>query len=135
VNELRSAGIKKKIVVHLDDLKYKNPIPKIPHNRFTILYYWPGDRDNASMWQWIYGYDIYQQIRLRLGDKVDWIVIIANQDMKPIFPIIDFYLRPNRHDGSSRLRRECEIQGIPYYWTRKNPDIKQAIQYITRSGD
>ena len=46
------------------------------------------------------------------------------------YPFVDFYLRPNRHDGPSRIRMECDINDIPYYWTQKNPNKEDAINSI-----
>jgi hypothetical protein len=54
---------------------------------------------------------------------MNFIKVDGSQDMSKIYPITDFYLRPNRHDGSSRMIRECEINEIPYYHSTKKPDI------------
>lgn len=123
-------GIIKPIQVRQDDLWYPKPFPKKSHRGFNVLYYYPGDRANPKLWRWIYGYDIYQIIRNELKERVRWVVLNGSFDMSDIFPIIDFYLRPNRHDGSSRLRRECEINKIPYYWSQENPSILEALRQI-----
>jgi len=130
VYELRSAGITKPIKIKSLDLKYLEKIEKIEHDTFNILFYWPGDRGNAKLWRWIYGYDVFLEIKKRLGTKVWWIIVHGEADLKGVFPIVDFYLRVNRHDGYSRLIDECDIQEIPYYWSRTEPDIDKALSAI-----
>jgi len=133
IYELRSAGIKKPIKIRKLDLKYRKKIEKKEHDTFNILFYWPGDQKNAKLWRWIYGYDVFLEIKKRLGDKVWWIVINGEADMEGVFPIVDFYLRLNRHDGYPRLIDECNIQEIPYYWSRIEPDIDKALVVINKS--
>ena len=53
--------------------------------------------------------------------------------MEEVFPIIDLYIHPNRHDGYSRLIRECDIQNIPYYWTHENPNYNQLKAKVAES--
>jgi hypothetical protein len=131
-NDLIKWGTQKKIYVRPDFLKYKKTLPKEPHYGFNVLYYYPKN-NNPKMWEWIYGYDIYKSVRDILKNEVNWIIVDGNQDMTDIFPITDFYLRPNRHDGASRLRRECGIQKIPYYWSQENPDIGEAVEAIRKA--
>jgi hypothetical protein len=47
--------------------------------------------------------------------------------MDDIYPLIDFYLRPNRHDGDPRMVRECIENGIPYYHSKSDPSVNDAI--------
>ena len=47
---------------------------------------------------------------------VNWIVVDGTQDMAKVYPIVDFYYRPTRHDGSPYMIRECRANNIPYYW-------------------
>ena len=128
--ELRSAGITKPIKIRKLDLKYREKIEKIEHDTFNILFYWHGDRGNAKLWRWIYGYDVFLEIKRRLGEKVYWVVVNGEAPMVAVFPVVDFYLRVNRHDGYSRLIDECGIQEIPYYWSRTEPDAEEAIAGI-----
>ncbi len=131
-DNLLKFGIKKPIKIVPDNLKYSTPVKKKKHNDFNILYYYPSHRKkNVEFVKWLYGYDIYSKIKQRLHG-VNWIVVDGKQDMSKIFPIIDFYLRPNRHDGASRLRQECELNNIPYYWTQSNPSVNDAIEEINK---
>jgi len=130
--ELRKAGITKIVKLRPDELWYPEPIKKIKHKEFNILYYYPGDRGNAKLWRWVYGYDIYLELKQKLKN-VHWIVVNGTADMMEVLPVIDFYLRPNRHDGASRLRQECEINNIPYYWTREKPNISEIIKQIEKA--
>ncbi|MFQ5772659.1 MAG: hypothetical protein ACE5HX_19140 [bacterium] len=123
-------GMKKPIVIVPDNLLYPNLIPKKQHSGFNVLYYFPKRQTNLPFTQWVYGYDIYEQIRDYFGKRVNWIIVNGDSDMNEVFPIVDFYLRPTRHDGSSRMRQECEINGIPYYWSQENPNVEEIKKEI-----
>jgi len=128
---LESFGVKKSIKVLPDYLKHIEKYDKKDHKDFNVLYYMPKKTSDISFWKTIYGYDIYSQLKKELP-QVNFIVVDGTFDMSKIYPIVDFYLRPNRSDGASRMRRECEIQKIPYYWTQVNPDISKAKQEIIK---
>ena len=130
ISDLRKFGIKGRIKVTPAELWYTEPLEKQAHAGFNVLYYWSGDKNNPKLWRWIYGYDIYLELKSRLP-FVNFILVDGTQDMTQVFPIIDFYLRPNRHDGSARLRRECEIQNIPYYWSQSDPSFLAAEHAIS----
>ena len=137
------------------ELDFKNPImkidyprsspdylhlvkyPKQKHEGFNILYYWPATRKkkgNRVFFEWLYGYNIYAELTLRLIEyNINWIIVDGKQDMKEIYPIIDFYLRPNRHDGYPFMVKECIAQDIPFYWTCEEPDITEAYLRIKRA--
>lgn len=130
---LRDFGLRKPIE-HIDPpLRHTEKYPKIPHDGFNIMYYVPKDKYNNMLFQrWLYGYDIYEIISEAFSGSVNWILVDGSKDMRWVYPVVDFYLRPNRHDGPSRLRMECDIQEIPYYWTQSNPSAKDAIRMIER---
>jgi len=127
-DNLLAFGTKKQIVVMPDKLKHIHKFDKERHDKFTILFYLP-KRLDMDFCKWLYGYDIFLKIKERLPD-FHYLVVEGNSDMKYVYPFVDFYLRPNRHDGASRMRRECEIQDIPYYWTQKDPSVREAIKAI-----
>lgn len=120
-DNLNQFGVRKPIEFIETPLKYTEKFDKIPHNTFNVLYYFPKGGDQKFL-KWLYGYDIYEQLREELP-KVNFIVVDGSSDMRDVYPIIDLYIRPNRHDGNSRMVRECEIQNIPYCWSNSNPDI------------
>lgn len=132
---LKRAGFKKKISVVPDRPPYMKArkFKKKKHKGFNVLYYCPNPnkRNNPKFIRWLYGWDIYKQLRDEL-DGINWIVVDGSEDMSEIFPVVDFYLRPNRHDGASVLRQECEINNIPYYWSQQNPDINKAKEEIEK---
>ena len=127
-------GTRKWIKVAPDQLKYTEKFPKKEHPVFTILYYLPKGGD-VGFRKWLYGYDIFLQVQERFPN-LNYIVVDGDDAMRYVYPCVDFYLRPNRHDGASRLRRECEIQDIPYYWTnnwrKAEPSAKDAIESIKK---
>jgi len=106
--------------------------PKVKHETFNILYYFP-KKKNRAFHEWLYGYDVYITLKEYFGDRVNWIVVDGSQDMSAIYPVTDFYLRPNRHDGRPYMIRECVANDIPYYWSRENPSITDAKQHIFRT--
>ncbi len=128
---LQEFGFKQPIFIHQDSLWHPRPYPKREHAGFNILYYYPRNKKNKHFIDWLYGRDIYLELKQRL-DGINWIVVDGSFDMREVFPIVDFYLRPTRHDGSSRLRRECEINKIPLYWSQQDPDIEEIIEEIEK---
>jgi len=120
--ELQQFGLKKPIDIMLTPLKHVIAYPKKQHKGINVLYYKP-PRDDVKWRDWLYGIDLID--RLKKECDVNFIEVDRSQDMAEIFPIIDLYIRPNRHDGYSRLIRECDVQNIPYYWTHKDPDYDQ----------
>ena len=129
-DNLLTFGTNKWVTVLPDQLRHTEKFPKQPHPTFTILYYLPEGGD-CEFNEWLYGYDVFLRVKEEFPD-LNYIVVSGDHCMRYVYPVVDFYLRPNRHDGASRMRRECEIQDIPYYWTKKNPDVDAAIDEIKR---
>jgi hypothetical protein len=129
IRHLEKIGIdKNKISVKLVSTKctYCRCCKKIKHPEFNIAYYYPGDRGNPKFKRWVYGMDIVEELLKRLP-SLNWIYLNGTQDMCDIFPILDMYIRPSRHDGMARLIVECEMTKTPYYW---NPEFKHDIDSI-----
>lgn len=129
-DNLRKFGVIRPIRVRPDPVKYQIKLPKIAHNGFNVLYYCP-DPDNKFN-RWLYGYDIYKVVKEQLP-AINFIHVDGSQSLRDIYPITDFYLRCNRHDGASRMVQECQIQEIPYYHSQKDPDINEIINEIART--
>lgn len=87
-------------------------IEQIAHKGVNILYYFPGDRGNKYFKRWVYGFDLYVHLQ-KAFPAVRFYVVNGQCDMRKIYPIIDGYIRPNRHDGEPRMVLECEALGIP----------------------
>ena len=113
--------------VLVDPPKYPLELKKKEHKGFNVLYYCPKGR-NQKFINWVYGWDIYEKAKKILD--VNFIHVDGKQDMNEIYPIVDFYLRPNRSDGRPRIIMECVINNIPYYHTIKNPDINEVVKKI-----
>ena len=116
---------------HLHLVKY----PKVEHEGFNILYYWPATRKkkgNRVFFEWLYGYDVFAEL-IWLIPQATFVIVDGTKDMKEIYPIVDFYLRPNRHDGYPFMVKECIAQDIPFYWSCKEPDITEAYLSIKRA--
>ena len=118
-------GLKKPIKVLIDPPDYDCVITKQPHKGINILYFYKPGR----FWSWIYGTDIIIDMYNEYRD-FNWIMVDGSQDMKEVYPDVDFYLRPNRHDGYSRMIMECDINDIPYYWSQDNPDINEIKKQL-----
>ena len=110
------------------------PCEKKPHEGLNIAYYWPGGRGNGKFRRWVYGKDIIDQvktyfpIRSIMGEiKINWIELNGCQDVCEIYPTLDAYIRPNRHDGMPRMILECEALKIPYYW---DPNFKPTAEAV-----
>jgi len=123
-------GVKKKVQVFKDKLNHPVKYPKKKHEGFNVIYYNPsgGDRDFR---EWLYGLDIIASVESSLPG-ITFVELDGSKDMSKIYPIADFCLRPNRHDGSSRMVQECKINNIPYYHTwADNANINTIINQIT----
>jgi len=126
---LQQFGVSKPITVLPDPIKHTKKYAKQKHEGFNVLYYMPQKTSDVPFWKWVYGYDIYTRLKKELP-QVNWIEVDGSADMSEVYPIIDFYLRPNRSDGASRMRQECEIQHIPFYWSNENPNFFEAKKEI-----
>lgn len=121
--------LKKPIIVQNNPVWYAEPLPKKPHKGFNILYY-QGIGSNQVFMNWLYGKDVVGEIK-NLFPELNFIEVSGSRDMKEIYPIIDFYLRPNRHDGDPRMVRECILNNIPYYHSWENPNVQEVFESIT----
>ena len=131
INELQLFGFNKEITVVHSNVLHKQKYCRFPHKGFNVFYYCPGGSDQR--WnKWVYGHDIFCKVRDHYKDdqRVNFIRSWGQFDMTATFPITDFMLRPNRHDGDARMIQEAIIQGIPYYWSYENPDFDEIIKAI-----
>ncbi len=134
IDELKPLRFKKPIEVKPNPVWYPKKYKKRKHAGFNVLYYRHKSK-TPKFTDWIYGYDIiigllkYPPLKNLSVYEVD-----GSQNMSEVYPIIDFYARPNNHDGNPRMIRECEIQGIPYYHTTSNPSLKDLESAIIKVG-
>ena len=112
-----------------DTIKYSTKYPKIKHDGFNVMYYYPKNEYNKIYCQWVYGKDIIDRL-ISLHPEYNWVKIDGSQDLSKEFPLIDVYIRPNRHDGASRLVQECTIQNIPVLHTQCNPQLEDFDNFL-----
>jgi hypothetical protein len=125
---LTKFGMKKAILPFRDMLLYPDKIKKKKHKGFNVLYYYP--QKNTKFNRWLYGLDLFYQLKEQLPD-LNYIVVDGTKDMRRIYPITDFMIRPNRHDGHPRMVDECILNGIPYYWSEMGePSVEEMKQLI-----
>lgn len=151
IERLKPLKLRKSIKVLADPPKsFKRAIKK-PHKGFNILYYRP-KTNNQPFVDWCYGYDVVLKIIERIeeidehgggwasvgaddlkkaGAAIRVIEVDGSSDMSEMYPYIDFCVRPNRSDGNPRMIMECEQFGIPYYWSKENPDIEDILTKIS----
>jgi hypothetical protein len=124
-------GVKKPIEYIETPLTHNVKYDKVPHDTFNIMYT-KAYRKNKKLRDWIYGVDLIERaIEHYKGAKdIKFIRVDGGDALEQVYPIIDMYIRPNRHDGLARTVRECEVQGIPYYWSDVNPDYDEMIKTI-----
>jgi len=132
IDELKLKRPKMKIEIPRmhPDKYYKKKYPKKKHEGFNILYYHPKNKNNPEFIRWLYGIDIIDELKIHYRNKVNWIRADSSLEMDKTYPIVDFYVRPNRHDGMPFMIQECDINGIPYYWSKNNPSKRIAIKRI-----
>lgn len=133
IPEIVRFGIKEDKIKVFQHPYNETKFPKVEHMYFVITYYLPKDSDKWN--EWIYGYDIYQVVRSYFWryNEVKFMVIDGTQDMANVWPVTDFYLRCNRHDGGARLVDEAKVNEVPYYWSYENPSIDEIIQSIEKA--
>jgi len=129
-NNIRKFGTRKPIKILHDKVNYPKPYPKQKHEGFNVIYYNPKTRKDKEFTWWLYGIDIIETVKKSIP-YVNFIELDGSVEMSKIYPIANFLIRPNRHDGASRMRQECDINNIPYYWTYTNPNAEDCINSIT----
>jgi hypothetical protein len=100
---------------------------KEKHNRYNILYYLPKTK-HMDFNRWLYGMDVIDSLKRHFSCRINWIEVNGTQNMPEIYPIVDLYLRPTRHDGDPVMVKECQANGIPYFWSR---DVEKMKRFIT----
>ena len=114
--ELEGLGYKK-ITVSQIPAVYNKKYPKVKHEGYNVLYYIPKGKKNQKFIEWLYGWDLMLGYKtLNPTHNIIEVNGDSSVDMSKIYPIIDLYYRPTRHDGMPRMILECKIQEIPYIW-------------------
>jgi len=113
--ELEGIGYKN-IIIIADPIKYTKKYPKVKHEGYNVLYYIPKGKKNQKFIEWLYGWDLMLEYKA-LNSTHNIIIVNGDADMSKIYPIIDLYYRPTRHDGMPRMILECRMQEIEYYWS------------------
>lgn len=129
IEELKPLKLKKPIEVRENPVMY-GKVRKKKHNGFNILYY-RGIGSNQKFKDWVYGYDLIK--KLKAEHDVNIIEANGHLNMDLVYPIIDFMIRPNRHDGNPRMIRECKINDIPFYHTYKDPSYADMVSAIKKA--
>ena len=130
-DNVKKFGTRKSVKVFHDRVNYPVKFEKKQHDGFNVIYYNPKSRKDKQFVRWLYGLDIIQEVEKRLPG-INFIELDGTKDMSVIYPITDFMIRPNRHDGASRIRQECDINEIPYYWTNSNPSVIDCVISIMK---
>ena len=111
------------------DIVQDEPLHTEKSDKPNVLYYYPNKRKNRRFIDWVYGRDIFDEVKKRVD--VNWMVVDGSQDMNFIYKAIDGYIRPNRHDGMPRIILECKAMKIPYYWSSNfEPQVDEVIEFI-----
>ena len=133
IEELKPLKFKKNIKILIDPPKSFPNIKKKPHDGFNVLYY-RCLGTNMPFKNWVYGYDIISKVKwhFKTNPDIHFIEVNGNSDMNEIYAITNVYCRCCRHDGAPRMIMECEQLGIPYYWSKENPDFLDIINFIEK---
>jgi len=112
----------------------QNKYRKKKHYGFYIMTYLPEGNHNRKYKDWIYGKKIIEQVESYLSDfKIYWVRLDGTQDMAKIYPLVDLYIKVNRHPGSdkNRIAKECELNGIEVYYTDyTKSDLQNAKEIV-----
>lgn len=131
-DNIKKFGVRKEVIIRKDFILNPGKVQKMPHSTFNVVSYFPKYRADREFTIWLYGRDIVQKVAEMMPD-CNFIEIDGTHAMHNIYAITDFYLRPNRHDGHSRIIDECELNEIPYYWSITDPNIDDIIDAIKRA--
>jgi len=102
------------------------------HEGFNVAYHYPGDRGGRVFKRWLYGMDIIEQL-IKQFPKYNWIELDGTMDMMKIYPILDAYIRPTRHDGMPRIILECQQLNIPYWWDEDfKPSVGETYAFVEK---
>ena len=116
-----------------DELWYPTKMKQVPHKGINVAYYMPR-RANRKYAEWCYGKDVVDRC-IRLFPEFNWMRLDGNANMEYVYPYLDFYVRPNRHDGASRLVQECRLNDIPVYHTQHDPDFGTLLDTLKKLRD
>lgn len=108
---------------------------KVKHDTINVAYYHPRNDEYS---RWVYGIDIIEKVIADSDETIfNFIKLDGRRAMSQVYPILDAYIRPTRHDGWPRMIHECQMNNIPFYWSMEslptnkfvceNPSI-EAIQ-------
>lgn len=122
-----------KIKIVADPIWADVTVTKKPHDLFTVAYYRAYNKKNQVFKDWLYGYDLVRTLKQRLPAFIEFIEIqpgMPKQQVLDLLALSDVYIRPNRHDGNSRLAAFCKAVGVPVYHTRENPKYGNLVDFI-----
>lgn len=129
-DNVKKFGTKNPVSVFKDKLNYTKSYPKVEHTLFNVIYYNPSNRGDKQFIRWLYGLDLIEVVKRRML-HINFIELDGSQDMSKIYPFADACIRPNRHNGSSRMIQECHINNIPVYHTYSdNANVNDMINFI-----
>lgn len=128
-DNLSKFKMKKPLILFKTPIDKDLKVEKKKHKEFNLLYYFPKKR--TKLREWIYGWDIFKEIRKQFPD-INYIIVDGSKDMKEVYPYIDLLIRCNRHDGESRMVEECKMNNIPYIYTKENPSINYFVEEIKK---
>lgn len=133
--ELIDFGIDPKKITTVEDEPLNLPgIQRAkPTKSILIAYYKYPKQKNKKFKDWVYGLDIIEEaMKHEYSKKVIFYPLNGKQNMRYIYPVIDLFLRPNRHDAiPPRTVRECRQVGIPIYWDPNfTPSARGVVQWI-----
>ena len=133
--ELTDFGIdNRKISVHIDPPKKHIRVEKKWHEGFNVLYYLPHTSIAGMGYiRWVYGADVVRDVVFRFihNPNIHFIQVSGSSDMELMYPYIDCYIRPSRHDGCPRMVIECRQNNIPYYYSESgNPNVDDIVKLI-----
>jgi len=127
--ELRK-GLKTKLPIEVRPSEIKLIDYKKPKNaRFTVGVYCP--LPYSKFKEWLYGLDIVSELKMNIYfGNVQFYFLHDGKFFDNWITNIDCYIRPNRHDGQSRISLACEKYGIPYLESKSDPKYGDFVKFI-----
>jgi len=121
IENLEKFGIDTNKIKVVSDPIWTDKVHREDHEKFTVMFYRPR-AGNQYFKDWLYGWDVIKKIMM---NNSHWQFYRIDQHTSKFTVILllqttDIYIRPNRHDGRSRLAEFCKQNGIPVFHSRKH---------------
>ena len=133
IHELRMAiGATKPVEVQPNDFAH-GKVNRAKEKIFYVAYYIPIShlQWRREWYSWLYGIDLIVKLMKELRPmNIHFLPIYFSNGVYAGLKYADVYIRPNRHDGNSRLVRAFQYNDIPVWYSVENPNYTALKEWV-----